>query len=183
MIVGPAAERPMIFALGCLDRQVVDAGNSLAHQPSFVELPILIPVTAKPIAAIVMPFIGETYRYPVLAEGPDLLDQTVVELALPFAREKCLDGVAALESLGAVAPEAVDRIGGSDACRIAAVPGVFRQPRLLPGGLGGERRKRRPAHGLNRTVFWRLRQRAGLGKRGLGSGRVRFKPRRRERSR
>jgi hypothetical protein len=86
---------------------------------------------------------GETHGNPVLAEGPDLLDQPVVEFAPPFAREKCLDSVAALESLGAVAPAAVDRIGRGDPRRIGAVPGILRHPRLFGGSLEGKRRERR----------------------------------------
>ena len=46
--------------------------------------------------AVVVPFIGKAYGDAVLSKGPDLLDQAVVELTLPFAREECFDGVAAL---------------------------------------------------------------------------------------
>jgi hypothetical protein len=61
-----------------------------------VEFPVLVAVAAKPIAAVIMPFIGEAYRDAVLAEGPDFLDQAVVELAVPVARQKRFDRRAAL---------------------------------------------------------------------------------------
>ena len=71
----------MIFALALLDRQIVDAGDAQAHQAVFVEFPVLVAIAAKPVAAIVMPFIGEAHGDAVVAEGPDFLDQAVVELA------------------------------------------------------------------------------------------------------
>src|SRR5262249_14837757 len=95
-----------------------------------------------------VPFVGETHGDAVVAERPDLLDQAVVELALPLARQECLDGGAALEDFGAVAPAAVGRVGERDASGITRVPGVFGEPRLLRRDLGGERGKRRAAHSV-----------------------------------
>ncbi len=68
-----------------------------SHQALFVELPILVAIAAKPVAGIVVPFIGEAHGYAVVAKRPELLDQPIVELAIPFAREECLDGLAACE--------------------------------------------------------------------------------------
>ena len=62
--------------------------------------------------------------------------------------------VAALQELGAIAPAAVGRVGERDARGIARVPGVFGHARLLRGGLGGERRKRRTVHGISSGVGW-----------------------------
>src|SRR5262249_8375419 len=92
----------------------------------------------------------------VLAEGPDLFDQAVVELALPFAGQEGLDLLASAQELRAVAPEAVDRIGLRDAHGIAGGPGVFRHARLLRGSLLGGRRQRRSVHGrlLNVRSLW-----------------------------
>ena len=109
MIVGTAAERPVIFALALRDRQIVDAGDAPPHQPVLVELPVLVAVAAEPVAAVVVPLIGEAHGDAVVAERPELLDQAVVELAVPFARQKRLDGRAALQELRAVAPAAVRR--------------------------------------------------------------------------
>ena len=155
MIVGAAAERPVILPLAVLDRRVVDAGDAQAHQALLVELPVLVAVAAKPVAAVVVPLIGEAHGDAVLAKGPDFLDQPVVELAVPFARQERLDGLATLEELGAVAPAAVGRVGERDASRIAGVPRVLGQACLLRGGLGGERGKRRAArraHGYRSSI-------------------------------
>jgi hypothetical protein len=49
-----------------------------------VVLPILITVGAEPVAAVVVPLIGEAHRDAVIAESPQLFDQAIVELAVPF---------------------------------------------------------------------------------------------------
>src|SRR5262249_32861123 len=65
----------------------------------------------------------------------------IIELAIPFAREKRLNRLAAVNELGTVAPDAVDGIAEGDAGWIAAVPGIFGEARLLRGGLGCEARQ------------------------------------------
>src|ERR1700742_1946185 len=107
MAVGPAPKRPVIFAVAVLDRQIVDAGDPKPHQPFIVKFPVLVAVTSKPAAAVVVPFIGEAHRDAVIVEGPYLLDQPVVEFAIPFTRQECLDGLASLQKLRPVAPAAV----------------------------------------------------------------------------
>jgi hypothetical protein len=96
MIVRPAAERPRIFALALLDRQIVDAGDPPPHQAVVGEFPILVAVAAEPVARIVAPFIGEAYRDAFAVEGPDLLDRPIIELLVPFARQEGLNGRTAL---------------------------------------------------------------------------------------
>ena len=155
MVVGAAAERPVVFALALLDRKIVDAGDAQAHQAVLVEFPVLVAVAAEPVAAVVVPLIGEAHGDAVVAERPDFLDQAVVELAVPFARQERLDGLATLEELGAVPPAAVGRVGERNARRIARIPGVLGHARLLRGGLGGERGKRRTArraHGYRSSI-------------------------------
>src|SRR5580692_581174 len=107
MVVRAAPQGPVIFALAIRNRQIVDAGDTQPHEAVLVELPVLIAVAAKPVAAVVVPFIGETHRDPVLTKSPNFLDEPVIEFARPLTREKCLDGVAALQELGAIAPAAV----------------------------------------------------------------------------
>src|ERR1044072_5987321 len=102
MTVGPPAERPVIFAVLGPDRQIVDAGDAKPHQPMFVEFPVLVAITSKPAAAVVVPFIGEAHRDAVIVEGPDLLDQAIVEFAIPFADKEGFDGVAPFKEFGAV---------------------------------------------------------------------------------
>src|SRR5260221_3033450 len=146
MAVGAPAQWPMVFALRLADPHVVDAGDAPGHQPVPVEFPVLVAVTAEPLAAIVMPLVGKAHGDPVLAEGPDFLDEAIVEFAIPFTDQEGLDGGAALEELRPVAPEAVGRIGLCHARRLARVPGILGQTRLLGGSLGGERGKRGTVH-------------------------------------
>src|SRR5262249_2822962 len=141
-----AAERPVIFTLAFLDREVVYAGDAPAHQAVLIEFPVLVAVAAKPVAAVVMPLVGKAHGDAVLAECPDFLDQALIEFAAPFARQKCFDGGATLENLRTIAPAAVGRVGERDAGRISRVPGVFGHSYFLCGALGGEGGKRRAIH-------------------------------------
>src|SRR5262245_49860562 len=139
VIVGTPAEWPVIFALAILDRQVVDAGDAPPHQAVLVELPVLVAIAAKPVAGIVVPFICKAHGDPIVTKHPDFLDQPIIELAIPFAREKRLDLLAAVNELGAVAPDAVDGIAEGDTGGVARVPGIFGEAHLLRGGLRRER--------------------------------------------
>ena len=132
----------MIFAVAIFDRQVVDAGDPPSHQALFVELPILVAIAAKPVAGIVVPFICKAHGYPVVAKRLDLLDQPILQLANPLAYEECLDGLAATNELGAVAPDAIRRIGKRYFGRIARVPGILGEARLLRGAFGCKGRQR-----------------------------------------
>src|SRR3979411_2732097 len=158
MIVGAAAERPVILALALPDRKIVDAGDPQPHQSVLVKLPVLVSIAAKPVPAVVVPFIGKSHRNAILAKGPDFLDQAIVKLAVPLACQERFDGLAAMQKLGAIAPPAVDRIGERDACRLAGVPGILGHARRLRSSLGGERGKRRSAHAqapANCFIGWR----------------------------
>ena len=44
----------------------------------------------EPVATVVVPLVGEAHGDPVLAKGPDFLDQAIVELTVPLVRQKCL---------------------------------------------------------------------------------------------
>src|SRR5262249_32503473 len=151
VIVGTAAEWPVILELAILDRQVVDAGDAPPHQAVLVELPVLVAIAAKPVAGIVVPFICKAHGDPVVAERPHFLDQPIIKLAIPFARKKRLDLRPAVNELGAIAPDAVDGIGQRDTRRIARVPGIFGEARLLRGGLGCERGQWWAGHGPTPT--------------------------------
>ena len=75
--------------------------------------------------AVVMPFVGEAHGNAIVVKGPNLLDEPVVELAVPLARQERLDGLAALEKLRAVPPAAIGCVGERDASGIARIPSVF----------------------------------------------------------
>src|SRR5438105_7045856 len=91
MIVRPAAKRPVILAFRLGDRQIIDAGDAPPHQAVLVEVPVLIAVAAEPVAAVIAPFIGEADGNSIVPEGPQLLDEAVIELAIPFSPEKRFD--------------------------------------------------------------------------------------------
>src|SRR5712671_4277675 len=146
MIVGTAAERPVILAPALLDRDIVDAGDAKPHQAVLVELPILVAVAAEPKPAIIVPLIGEAHGDAVFVKGPDFLDQPVIELAVPLARQEGSNGPAPLLKFRAVTPAAVDRVRERDARGIARIPRVLRHACLLRGGLGGKARQRRAVH-------------------------------------
>src|SRR5216683_892950 len=80
-----AAQRPVILPVAVLDRRIVDAGDAHAHEAVFVELPVLVAIAAIPVATVVVPLVGEAHGDPVLPEGPEFLDQTVIELTVPLA--------------------------------------------------------------------------------------------------
>src|SRR6185437_6400642 len=122
MAVGPPAERPVVFALGLGDRQVIDAGVTPAHEPAFVEFPVLVAVGAEPRSAVVMPLVREADGDAISGEGPDLLDEAIVELARPLAPEKGDDLGPSGDEFRAVAPAAVLRVGQGDALGIAGIP-------------------------------------------------------------
>src|SRR6266699_1648005 len=141
MILGPRARgAPPVLALGLEDRQVVDRGDAPAHQTALVELPVLVAVGAEPVTRIVVPLVGEAHPDPILAEGPDLLDEPVVELATPLAAQERLDLGASVQKLGPISPHRVLGVGERDPLRVAGVPGVLGHPHLGDCALPGERR-------------------------------------------
>src|SRR5258708_25957265 len=84
---GPG-RRPVELALAGGDRQVVDRGDAMTHQAALVEFPVLVAVRPEPVARIVPPFVGEAHGDPIAAAGPQLLDEAVVQLPDPFARQE-----------------------------------------------------------------------------------------------
>ncbi len=124
-VLGPRTLRPDEFAVAGLDRQVVDAGLAAAHQPVLVELPVLVAIGPEPVAGIVAVLVLEAHGNTVVVEGPEFLDQAIVELALPFPGQERDDLGAAGEELGAVAPLAVLGISERDLDRILRVPGIL----------------------------------------------------------
>src|SRR6476661_8153566 len=147
MVIGASTEEPVIFALAVFDRQVVDAGDPPSHQALFVELPILVAITTKPVARIVVPFICKAHGYPVVAKRPDLLDQPILQLANPLAYQECLEN-----ELGAVAPDAIHRISKRYFGGIARVPGVLGEARFLRGAFGCKGQQRWAGHGRSLLV-------------------------------
>src|SRR4051794_13407290 len=146
VIVGSAALRPVEEALVLGDAQVVDAGVPAPHQPVLVEFPVLVAVGAVPVPRVVMALVGEAHGDAVALDGPQLLDQAVVQLALPLAGQEGHDLVPAVDELRPVAPLGVDGVGARDLLGIAGVPRVLCHAHLLDGGLVREGREWRTGH-------------------------------------
>ena len=74
---------------GCLDDwQIIDRGDAAAHQAFNIKLPIFIAVRTEPMAAVVVPFIGEPHGYSVFMKGPQFLDQTIIQFFGPFTEQE-----------------------------------------------------------------------------------------------
>src|SRR4029450_11231340 len=107
------------------------------------ELPVLVAVGTEVLAAVVEPLVREAHGDPVAGEGPELLDEAIVELPVPLAREELHDRRAALEELGPVSPAAVLAVREGHGVRITAVSGrlgagdPLRRPLWPVGGDGG----------------------------------------------
>jgi hypothetical protein len=142
VIVGTAAQGPMKAALGLADWRIVDAGETAAHQAVFAKLPILVPVGAEPGAAVVVPLIRKAHGDAVLAEAPQLLDEPIVELALPLAGQEGDDLLPAPQEFGTVSPVAIDGVGECDLFGIAAVPPILGEADLFNRRFGRERWQR-----------------------------------------
>src|SRR5450755_4021721 len=87
--------------------------------------------------------LGEAHSDAFGVVRPELLDQAIVQLEGPLARQERLDLCPAGEESGAVPPDAAGRIGEHDARRIAAVPAILGGAHLcaalsaVNGGSGG----------------------------------------------
>src|SRR5688572_29693594 len=146
MTIGTAAERPQELPLVRRNRHVIDARLAAAHESLIVELPLFVTVRAKPVAAVVVPFVREAHGDPVARKGPHFLDEAILQFALPLAMQERLDRLAAAEELRSIAPPAVQGVRQCDSRGIAAIPGILRQARLLGGGFGVERGQWRSRH-------------------------------------
>ena len=104
MIVWAPSQRPVEFAVGFSDGQLVDACVPRIHQPLIVEFPIFIAVRAKPVSGVVVVLIGKAHRDAVAVKSPQLFDETVVEFPGPLSREECDYLLTAGRKLGAVSP-------------------------------------------------------------------------------
>src|SRR5215472_8084957 len=143
VIVRPPPQRPMVFPVGFIDRQIVDRSETPLHHAGRIEFPVLVSVRAEPIAAVVMPFISKPHGDAIVVEGPEFFDQPVIELLVPFACEKGDDFGPPVDEFRAVSPPAILGISQSNPLRVPAVPAVFRRPDLGDRGLACEGREGR----------------------------------------
>src|SRR5215471_13121535 len=111
MVIRTAPQGPAVFALGFLDREVIDAGQTTAHQPMLRELPVFITIGPEPMPRVIMPLIREAHRDAAVMKGPELFDGAVVQFFSPFALKELHNGLAPHQELAAVPPRAVQSIG------------------------------------------------------------------------
>src|SRR5215204_4616173 len=126
---------PAELAFRFLYLVIVDRGVAAAHQAVLVELPQLITVTSPPLPLHVVALVLEPYRDAVICEAPEVLFESVVELASPLALQEVPDCLAALEELVAVAPLRIFGVGECDLLGVAGVPSVLCHLHLLSGAL------------------------------------------------
>src|SRR6201987_6543062 len=107
MIIGPPPERPVVFPVGLVDRQIVDRSEAPLHHAGSIEFPILVTVRAEPVAAVVMPLVGEPPGNSVVGESPEFFDQAVIELLVPFTGQKGDDLGAPIDEFRPVSPPAI----------------------------------------------------------------------------
>ena len=108
VVVGAAAERPVVKPLRLLDSQIVDAGVAPMHQAVVAELPHFVAVRSPPLAGGIVRLVSKAHRDAIVIERPQFLDEPVFEFARPLAGEECNDLLAAVDELRPVAPAAVD---------------------------------------------------------------------------
>src|SRR5262249_14961843 len=133
---GSLPEEP---AIRLHDRDVVDAGFPAAHESPFVKFPLLIAVARMPVPGGIVPFVLKTHRDPIFGEGPQVLDQPVIELSLPLAGKEFLNRSPACDELAPVAPHRILGVGQGHTCRVARVPRVLGQPYFSPRAFPVER--------------------------------------------
>src|SRR6267143_4539607 len=102
VVVRTTAGWPEVLAVGLGDGQVVDDRVAAPHEPAGVELPVLVAVRTEPVAAVVVPLVREPNGDAISGHRPELLDETVVQLPIPLARQELHDGLAAGDELGAI---------------------------------------------------------------------------------
>src|ERR1700724_1877790 len=104
MPIRTAPKRPLILTPWLLDRKIVDACEPQPHQAMFIKFPILIAIRPEPIPGVIVPFVREAHRDTVSGERPHFLDEPVVQLPNPLAREEGYDFVSSINELRAVPP-------------------------------------------------------------------------------
>src|SRR5215813_3693662 len=102
MVIRTTPQGPAVLALGFLDWEIIDAGQTTAHQPVLGALPVFIAIRPEPVARVIMPLIREAHRDAGIMKGPELFDKAVVQFMSPCALEELHNGLAPHQELAAV---------------------------------------------------------------------------------
>src|SRR5262245_29369685 len=125
IIVRSPTERPVKRPILLADRQVVDGRMACRHQPLRVELPVLVTEGAKPVAGVIVPLVRESNGDTIVLECPQLLDQSIVQLAVPFATKKRDDLLTAGDEFRPIAPAALEAVGAGHLLGVARIPAIL----------------------------------------------------------
>jgi hypothetical protein len=131
----------MVFSVFRSNWNVVDRGVPHHRQPQLVELPILIPVRTKPIPRVVVPFVSEANRDPIVLNRPEFFDQAVIKLVRPFSAKEGDDLLSAYDEFSPVAPSALGAVGERNEFGVSRIPKILCRTNLLGGSCGSERRQ------------------------------------------
>src|SRR5262249_11461246 len=139
VIVRSPAERPAKLAVLLTNGQVIDGRMTCRHEPLLIELPVLVAIGPKPVPGVVMPFVGESDSDSVALKRPELLDQSVVQLSVPFTSQKRDDLLPSDDELRPVTPTALRTVSQGDPLGVPGIPAILGHPHLLGRGLGRKR--------------------------------------------
>jgi hypothetical protein len=78
VVVGTTTQRPMIFPLVVIYREVIDACDTAVHESMLAKLPVFVSVRTEPVAGIVMPLIGKSNGDTVAVKCPKFFDEAVI---------------------------------------------------------------------------------------------------------
>src|SRR6202041_3982936 len=120
--------------------EIIDAGESHAHQAIVIVFPVFIAVGTVPVAGIIVPFVGEADGDAISGEGPELFDEPIIQFLRPFAREERDDFRPAIYKFRAVAPAGIERVALRNFLGVARVPTIFGEADFLSGGFKSKRR-------------------------------------------
>jgi hypothetical protein len=70
MSIGTAADRPVKFAIGLIDRQMIDAREPKPHQAIISKFPVFIPIGTGPVPRVVSGFVCEAHGDAVAVKSP-----------------------------------------------------------------------------------------------------------------
>lgn len=135
-----ARGRPKKAAMVCLNCDIVDARFTSKHQTLIVKLPKFVTVTSEPLRSAVMPFILKTNCDAMLAISPELFDQSIAMLAIPFLFQELHDFSSPSNETISISPHRIFAIRKRDSFWITRVPNIFRSANLCNSLFQIERR-------------------------------------------
>src|SRR5579863_4113679 len=104
MVIWTTALRPAEEPIRLGDPHIIDAGIPMMHDSVRSELPILVAICPVPLFRIVVKFVCKPNRDPIATKRPQLLDETIVKLSLPFAHEEAHNLLTPSDELCTVPP-------------------------------------------------------------------------------